>query len=348
MVKRFLLFVIVLVLAASAQAAEVYRWGSVTGNKAIAPSNYVGPGDVVSGATAYYGLRAYNRAAAVAGTNAAIIKNTTTAETCNTPLGINGGLSGVVAGCSGSSSGDTIAVFCALSGGPCTVAQLYDQTGNGNGVSRGQSALQPALSLSCLNGLPCLQSQLSTSLGLASSGNVQTPAAASVVYTAARTGNNTSLNYVFCDCSNTTGDIIVGFGTSANSGYAFAGTAATISAVNDNSTHAVAVTFVGSGSSFCADGICTAISPGTNTPDEPLRVGYRALGCTCNIFEAGLWPVQFSGAQIASMCANQYNYWGTAAACTPAAPASLLLENGLDNLLLESGSPNVLCLEGAC
>jgi hypothetical protein len=339
-----------LVAVAGAQAADLYRWGSLAGNKTIAPSTYIGPGDVVNGATAYFGLRAYNRAAAVAGTNALAVRNSATNETCNVPVSISGNL-GAVAGCSGSSTGDTLAVFCAESAGHCLLTEVYDQTGNGHNLVQATTASQPDLSLSCLNSLPCMQTVYSSLTFVKSAGNVQAAADFSMMFTAERTGHTTSVNSVFCDCATSGANAVVGFGTVANSGYMYAGVAiTTLGGVPDNQAHAAQVTFIGFGSSLCFDGTCTGTSPGSNVPDLPLSIGTDGNGnnCDCNIFEAGLWPLQFSATQIANMCANQYAYWGTATACTTPTPSAMLLENGTDFLLLESGGSNVLCLEGAC
>jgi hypothetical protein len=343
-----IIFVCLLALTGVGRAADVYRWGSITGNKIITPSTYVGPGDVVPGATAYFGLRAYNRAAAVAGTNAAKVRNPNTLETCLVALSPTGGLLGTVSGCSASSSGDTIATFCAESAGYCQVITLYDQTGNGNDISNAPGG-SPLLGFSCLHAFACAQT--STSLFLAGITPVAAASSFSMMYTAERTGNTAAVNFVFCDCAASATNAGIGFGTVANTGYIYAGTAnVSVPGVADNVVHAVQATFIGFGSSFCWDGTCQGTSPGSNVPDQILQMGRDGNGndCDCNIFEAGLWPLQFTSTQIANMCANQYNYWGTAVACTPAAPASLLLQDATDNLLLESGGSNVLCLEGAC
>lgn len=122
----------------------------------VTGGSYSGPGDVVTGASLFYGLRAYNSTIAAAATAKLIkVRNTSTSETCDVIVATSGGF-GNVANCSGSSNGDTVAVFCALSGGSCTVATWYDQIATYN-VTQATTANQPSLMLSgCLGTSPCI------------------------------------------------------------------------------------------------------------------------------------------------------------------------------------------------
>ncbi len=75
---RFL--VALLLLCASAQAQDY----PIIGGGVLAPAaTYSGPGNVVSGATAWYGLRAYNAAYAVAGSNAINVRRASDNSTEN-------------------------------------------------------------------------------------------------------------------------------------------------------------------------------------------------------------------------------------------------------------------------
>jgi hypothetical protein len=118
--KRLALAVLAFTLLCVPASAQLTATG--VGGGDFGPSSggsYTGPGDIVSGATSWYGLRAYSAAIAAAATQKLInIRNIATSETCDVIVATNGGF-GNVANCSGSSSGDTVAVFCAESSSSC-------------------------------------------------------------------------------------------------------------------------------------------------------------------------------------------------------------------------------------
>lgn len=103
------------------------------GGVAGAAAGYQGVGDSLSGAIAAYGLRAYNAAAAASQLKA--LKLTSThlgGETCDIKLGTDGfvgGTGSVTASCSGADNGVSLSTFC-NSNSDCTVANIYDQSGN--------------------------------------------------------------------------------------------------------------------------------------------------------------------------------------------------------------------------
>ena len=81
---------------------------------------YVGPGDIVSGATAWYGLRAYSAAVAATGTQKAI----------NISRASDNTTKDILIRKSGNLDTPTAATFCASDHLLCD--EWYDQTGNGN------------------------------------------------------------------------------------------------------------------------------------------------------------------------------------------------------------------------
>jgi hypothetical protein len=105
-----------------------------------APSTYAGPGDIVSGATFWGGLRCY--AAANAGVNAIRVRRASD----NTEQDV-----ALTAGCGLT---DVSATFCAAT--TCFVKTLYDQSGSGNDATQATSAAQPQLTFSCIGALPCI------------------------------------------------------------------------------------------------------------------------------------------------------------------------------------------------
>ena len=149
---------------------------------------YTGPGDVVSGAAVFYGLRAYNATWADGAHKAVNIKRASDGQTCDVLLTTSGGLGNVTA-CSGSGSGAASA-FCASD--TCTVVTWYDQAGaTPHNATQATQANQPTLNFSCLNGgtLPCLQFSGAQWLLNSAATNVQ-PVTASAV--AERTGTFTT------------------------------------------------------------------------------------------------------------------------------------------------------------
>ena len=90
---------------------------------------YVGPGDIVSGATAWYGLRAYSAAIAATGTQKAI----------NIRRASDNTTKDILIRKSGNLDPTTAATFCAST--TCYVTTWYDQTGNGNDVAQGTNAI---------------------------------------------------------------------------------------------------------------------------------------------------------------------------------------------------------------
>ena len=92
---------------------------------------YVGPGDIIRGASWWGGLRAYNAAYAAAGGKAVTVRRASD----NAMMDI-----GVLA--SGDLDTASAAAFC--SGTTCAVTQIWDQTGNGNHAVSGTSFQQPS------------------------------------------------------------------------------------------------------------------------------------------------------------------------------------------------------------
>jgi hypothetical protein len=279
--------------------------------------SYTGPGDVVSGATAWYGLRAYTAAIAAAHTQKLInIRNTSTSETCDVIVATNGGF-GNVANCSGSSSGDTVAVFCAESGGSCTVTEAYDQTGGGFNVVQATAGNQPALLLSGCGftfggGGPCLSFTGAASFCLiaASAPTLTQPFSFSGVVNYTTIASNSVLIAVTSGASTplmgarATNTILVSTsGTNLTEAASTATWYAEQGVVNNTS------------SVIAANGTSTSGTTGTGVASTAMT-----WGCVSNgnqalpgfSTEAGIWGnnVGFSGTQITNMTSNQRTYWG--------------------------------------
>jgi hypothetical protein len=116
--------------ALAATASTVVGSGTVTG--AVL---YTGPGDIVSGATAWWGLRAYS--SAVRGTNAVRLRRSSDNVEQDFATLPAGGL-------------DTAAIATFASGSSLYVVTLYDQTGNGYTASQSTVGNQPLFSTATL------------------------------------------------------------------------------------------------------------------------------------------------------------------------------------------------------
>lgn len=281
-----------------------------------AGGGYTGPGDIVSGASLWVGLRAYTAAIAAAATQKLInIRNTATSETCDVIVATNGGF-GKVANCSASSSGDTVAVFCAESSGSCAVTEAYDQSGNGLDVSQSTAADQPSLLLSGCGftfggGGPCVSFPGVASNGLISSGTVTYVTALSVFATAnwAAAGDVTGQHTAF-DMELNYGSSIAGnIGYDVGNAYVYlaASTSTWLAVVGVGSTTTNQALVGANGTN--ANGTTAALSN-----NSTVQWGMRSNGAAPMngmSTEAGHWnSLQFNSTQITNLTSNTRTYWG--------------------------------------
>lgn len=334
------------------------------GNNGVVASAYVGPGDIVSGATAWYGLRAYNAAYATGSNKAINVRRASDNTTQDILILSNGNLdiasantfagtdatasctsSGTTMACTGASStphvGSTITdggnvtqpcyatavgTFTGGAGNVTTngcgtvgvaqsttfqyglyVTEVYDQSGNALHQTQATAANQPQLFPLCST-LPCMYFSGAKSFAYSSTfTSLNQPYSTSDVATFTGSGNKDIIQFV-----NST----VGYGTSANHVFIFAGSARTASAT-DNSSHAVQSIFNGASSVISVDNTETTISPGSNTTGaNSLKIGTGNDGTFLGyIWEAGVWPSAISAGNRTSMCHNQFVYWGTSTSC---------------------------------
>lgn len=268
------------------------------------PPGYAGPGDIVSAAAFWWGLRCYN--AAYAG-NVADIQAPADAShtvlTCSAGGTINETL-------------QALSTTCAIS---CTAKTLYDQSGNTNCASvacdltNATIANRPAYTLSCIGSLGCLTftgtlSQILQAAGQAPSSFCPQPLTVSLV--AKRTGTFTSFNTMI---GNDGAVVQTGFSNSANTALVFAGSVATASAA-DSAWHAMQVVYNGSSSIAYIDGASTgSLVAGSNGfgNKRPSIGGNQATNFSTGTFgEGGFWCSAFTGGNQSSMDGNQRAYWG--------------------------------------
>jgi hypothetical protein len=107
-------------------------------------SGYVGPGDVVSGATGWYGLRAYSAAYAAAQGKAVNLRRASDNTQCDFDVATTGALGNSDAGCS-LGGGLTLAAFAAQDAtATCTIATTTATCTGGSSVPHANSTLTGA------------------------------------------------------------------------------------------------------------------------------------------------------------------------------------------------------------
>lgn len=292
---------LLLVSPASAQTFKGLNSGSV----AIVSGGgaYQGPGDIVSGAIAWWGLRAYS--AAKAGTKAASICDVSTGLTCSDVNTLANGNFDVA----------TAAALpqCATA---CQVATLYDQTGNTNcggsacDLTQASGALRPTLTFNCQGILPCM-----TWVGAASE-NLHATNSLSSSLTQPFTGTAVGKRTTVVSFADILGEVIagggtvqIGFDSSANHALAFAGSVPGAPPVaNDNAMHALNVVFNGASTNLNVDGGSNTVSAGTNSLPG-VCMGNCNNPLVGKSYEGGWWSGDKS-ASFASLYGNEHTYWG--------------------------------------
>jgi hypothetical protein len=112
--------------------------------KGTVSSAFTGPGDIVSGASAFYGLQAYTAAYASGGNPCLDLNNDGTGVFAGTVNFLSSGLM------------DASTASSLIAGGASRVSKVYDHTGNGRHQLQSNNGLRPQLQLTGLNGGPGL------------------------------------------------------------------------------------------------------------------------------------------------------------------------------------------------
>lgn len=262
---------------------------------------YVGPGDVIASATAWWGLRGYT-AAYSTGSNPA-------ADVCDSATGLTCVTANITSGGNLDTSG--LGTVCAVA---CRVKKLYDQTGNGfhlEGVVTHTS--WPVLSLTGIGSKPGMLFSSSASTKMVSvSGPSVSTWTDSVV--ASRTANFTSVGTILS--ADATNSAQADFDIVANGVVAYNGGGSAVTATaSDSSFHAMQFVFNSTSSALNVDGSNTTGTTDAGAWGQPIVLGDNIAGTSFGtvdgtIGEAGVWPVAFSGANSSAMSSNQHSYWG--------------------------------------
>jgi hypothetical protein len=264
-------------------------------------SVYQGPGDIAS-AIAWWGLRAYNLANAIAGTAAIRIQRPDTAQS-DIPVLPNGKLN------------TGLAFF---TGGPYTVVTFYDQTGNGNHL---QPSTAPTFVLTG-NGLTVPN----LSFVSASSQFLQvtpffplTPLPYTLNLVANHTASAAQSNTMQISNSGASNSAGLGYRSSANNqAWFFDGTNLPVAAANDGTWNTLTASTAGSSITGTIFAVNASQATSTNvgaisvggTPSGNMLVPNIAQPFDGFIAELGVWMTAFSSGQITALYNQQSTYYG--------------------------------------
>jgi hypothetical protein len=258
---------------------------------------YTGPGDVVSGASAWWGFRAYSQLKA--GTAAINLRRDSDNATSDFSTLANGNL-------------DIASITTWASGANLFVTKLYDQTGNGFDVAQATAAHQPTFQTNAISSsLPGINTASASGYLASSSIAVSTTSLPfTVSFVAARTGGsivNASAVTEFND-----GSLQIGFSNVSAElfcyfPYSYSGTA------TEGALHAAQLVANGASSDLNVDGVVDTVN---FTSVFSVKYGLLAYLAGANplfglLAEVGIWgAVAFTPTQSSNMYANQHTYWG--------------------------------------
>lgn len=307
--KRLFALIVAAALCLPSIGARAW-WQSIQQVSISAGATFQGPGDIVSGATAWGSCaRAYN-AAYANGTNPLCdLKDATTGTVsiCTLRVLTTGFVDLAGTYCTGSA---TPAVACAAAaGGACIISKVYDQTGTGNHFIQATAATMPALTFSALGGLPGLTFVKANNTAM-SAGTLtfNQPFTMSCVFK--RTANTADGETVLAGQGSSVG---LGPASSANLVGIIAPTELTVAAT-ESVFHASQGVFNNLSSAVVADGTVTTGTAGAaNITAVAFRLGRSQAGNTLDgvIMEAGIWPALAmttgGGSQTALLNTNQHS-----------------------------------------
>ena len=300
--RRLLLGWILLLIGIGCLTQSQAFWQSRDSNYNKTSSGYQGPGDIVSGASAWYAVnQCYNTAYAG---NVADVWDSATGNTTET-------LIKCTAGGTLSFTINPIATTCAVS---CSIKILYDQTGSlaCTGAACDVSALlanRPTYTQNALNSKACGTWGASIALNTQANNLTSIAQQFSFVSVVNRTGNLTTVNRVL----ETTGgpNTRLGFSNATNTASIFAGSSFT-AAANDNAFHALTTVFNNASSSIVVDGSATAGTAGAQVAATTIEIGNEGIS-NSNLFglfcEGGIWPVGLNATQYGNLNSNMHTRW---------------------------------------
>jgi hypothetical protein len=274
------------------------RVGSVAGYRT--PTVYVGPGDIISGAKAWWGLRAYSAATAAVGTAAVRVRRDSDNGEQDFGTLTNGNL-------------DVASISSFKGAANLFVVTLYDQTGNAIHITQSTAANQPELVLNVLGSFPSIRGPAGSHAKRLSATWPTTDAQPwSLSAVARRTSDISSYGTILSVDANVSGlwfhvssagVVLVASGPLLlDSGNATESTFHSVHGLGNGASSAVQVdsnaSGIGSTGLSSIQNAVGLVGDGTNT--EALRG---------DVLEGGVWISNISSS-FTSLAANQQSYWG--------------------------------------
>lgn len=254
---------------------------------------YVGPGDLVASALAWYGLRAYSLA--TAGNNCVDIVRASDSTTNTFTTLANGSV-------------DLASITTFLASTTGKITKLYDQTGGGLHVVQASDGSRPTFTFSAIGSLPGISFPSPTYLQ--SAGNISATSIPWSASTAINRGSS-AIAVVAAVQPGGAAPIAIGTDTSGKIGiYASSWKTATCA---NSANHSIQAVGNNTSSTIDVDGTDAGISPGSRgIPAGAVALGRDGFGDYFGgtLYEFGFWGGGFDATQKANLTTNQTNYWG--------------------------------------
>jgi hypothetical protein len=272
-----------------------------------AAPTYQGPGDIVSGATAWWGLRGYNGAYAAPGNNPGVVVcDSATFAICSTiNILSNGNLDTATMAASSA---------CASA---CVYQTFKDQSGNGHDATCASAATCATVVFNCINtSLPCAQSVHANNVSYTVGG---TTIALTTGFTWSYVLNPTTSGFFgpMCCLASSNTSPTWGITSTVNQGYGGDGGTNQTFTLPAASNHVNTIVFDGASSIAVVDVTTTALS-GMGTTGGNVTNLFRSnnLSIGAKVFEFGLWgSTAFNPTQYSNLCHNDFSYWATSVSC---------------------------------
>jgi hypothetical protein len=266
------------------------------------PALYSGPGDIVSGAISWFGLRAYSFA--TVGSNAIRLRRASDNAESNFVTTFPTGIIDI----------PSITTFLTSTSG--FVSKWYDQSGNGNDLVQATAASQPSFPLSVIGTFPVVRCGTGKQMEKTSfSGSGR-----------AAPANPWTFNQFFLyrsssgSCIQTTydgSDDPGYFVDNAGNGGWYTGGTTDLQAVATGSWHATTGLAVGAAPNnkhYVENNVTTTATPGLAQLRATLGLNDQGFGDTggtdFDITECGIWASAWSAANVSAVISNQHGYWG--------------------------------------
>lgn len=275
---------------------------------------YTGPGDIVSGWTAFWSLRAFTSAKANAGASTVAVLDVLGATSGSCTIFLKGNGTGDIdlttAGAGGIGNQCLLGAttFCTVTNTGCFIGTWYDQTANALNLVQ-STANKPKVLFSCLGAFPCVNywdpnNKLTVTYG----GSTSQPV--SYTYVAERTGDFTTRQDVLFSGHH------LGFDSSTNTIFAAAGTLQNTTG-SDSAWHAVQTIINSSSSTLQVDATRTgSVNMGTDPLGSAFTPCDNFVCTTLRTVETGLIQgTAISTTNQNAVCHNQFTYWGTSTSC---------------------------------